>query len=140
MLSTAHIVLDGKQIAYKKTHENHPSAKWIRQTSGNYQWAFDHYKSLCDEYTFRTGKVHKSSEYIDIVCKLPDNIPQGERTDFAMAMPDEFKVFGIFDQTIAYQKYLTAKFAEWLCREKPIDISWGKREIPSWYDTHKVKV
>lgn len=134
MLSTAHVVLDGNQIAYKKTHQNHPCAIWIRECSGNYQWAYEHYKALCEEYTYRTGKVHKSAEYLDIVSKMPENIPQGERIDFAMAMPDEFKVYGIFDQTLAYQKYLTAKFTEWLSRDKVMDVSWGNREIPKWYN------
>lgn len=134
MLSTAHIVLDGNQVAYKKTHENHPCSVWIRECSENYQWAFDHFKALCEEYTFRTGKVHKSQEFLDNVSVQPKNIKQGERTPFALAMPDEFKVLGVFDQTIAYQKYLTTKFAEWLCREKPMKVEWQNRNKPSWYN------
>lgn len=134
MLSTAHIVLDGKQVAYKKTHEFHPCSVWIRECSGNYQWAFEHYKALCEEYTFRTGKIHKSQEHLEAVKNCPVNITQGERTPFALAMPDEFKILGVFDQTVAYQKYLAAKFAEWACREKPIKVEWHNRNKPEWME------
>ena len=48
LLSTAHVVLDGKQVAYKATHQNHPSAVWCRQSKANYLWLFGHFKALCD--------------------------------------------------------------------------------------------
>ncbi len=132
LLSTAHFELDGQVVGYKPTHRNHPSAIWTRQCSGNYQWAYLHFKALCDEYTFRTGKVHKSSELICLLAKQPSKIEIGERTSFAMAMPDDFKKLGIFDQTKAYRAYLNNKFAEWACREKPIKVEWANRGKPEW--------
>ena len=33
MLSTAHLELDGKQVAYKATHKNHPSTVWVRSSA-----------------------------------------------------------------------------------------------------------
>lgn len=132
LLSTAHYEIDGHVVGYKPTHKNHPSAIWVRECSGNYQWAFDHFKALCAEYTFRTGKVHKSSELLCLLVKQPSKIVAGPKTSFAMAMPDEFKKLGIFDQTKAYQSYLNAKYAEWSCRAKPIRVDWGNRAVPSW--------
>lgn len=132
MLSTAHFFLDGVQVGYKPTHQNHPCSIFIRETSENYQWTFDHFKALCDEYTFRTGKVHKSSELLISLAKQPSKIEIGERTSFAMAMPDEYKKLGIFDQTKAYRAYLNHKFAEWSCREKPIRVQWANRGKPEW--------
>lgn len=133
LLSTAHYELDGQIIGYKPTHKNHPSAIWVRQCSGNYQWAYDHFKALCSEYTFRTGKVHKSSELLISLAKLPSKIEIGERTCFAMAMPESFQKLGIFDQTKAYKAYLNSKFKEWLSRPKPISVDWGLRGAPEWY-------
>ena len=133
LLSTAHYEIDGEIVGYKPTHKNHPSAIWTRQCSGNYQWAYEHFKALCEEYTFRTGKVHKSSELLCLLAKQPSKIEIGERTAFAMAMPDEHKKLGIFDQTKAYQSYLNSKFQEWQSRPKPISVDWGLRGAPSWY-------
>ena len=36
MLSTAHIELDGIQVAYKATHKNHPSTVWVRSSAAAY--------------------------------------------------------------------------------------------------------
>ena len=132
MLSTAHFVLDGEQVGYKPTHQGHPCSKWIRQTSENYQWAYNHLKALCAEYTFRTGKVHKTSELLKVLGKLPAKIEIAERTDFAMAMPDQFKLLGIYDQTNAYKAYLNSKFAEWVARPKPMKVEWANRGKPDW--------
>lgn len=131
-MSTAHFVLDGIQVGYKPSHQNHPSSKWTRSTSANYQWLYAHFKALCDEFTFRTGKIHKSSELLNVLDKLPMNIKNAEIEPFAMAMPDEYKRLGLFDQTKAYQHYLRSKFNEWTCREKPIKVSWGLRNQPEW--------
>lgn len=133
ILSTVHFVLDGVQVAYKPTHQNHPSTVWARSTSANYQWLYAHYKALCEEYTLRTGKIHKSSEMLDTVNKQPKNIPIGELTPFAMPMPDEYKRLGIFDQTKAFKAYLNDKFKEWACREKPMAVEWTNRKQPEWF-------
>lgn len=132
MLSTAHFFLDGVQVGYKPTHQNHPCSIFIRETSENYQWAYNHFKALCDEYNYRTGKVHKSSELLISLSKQPSKIEIGERTSFAMAMPESFQKLGIFDQTKAYRAYLNHKFAEWSCREKPIRVQWANRGKPEW--------
>lgn len=132
ILSTVHHTLDGVQVGYKPTHSQHPSTVWTRSTSSNYQWLYAHFKALCEEFTFRTGKTHKSSELLNVLDKLPINIKKAELEPFAMAMPDHHKRLGIFDQTIAYRSYLKEKYAEWACREKPIAVSWGLRNKPEW--------
>ena len=132
LLSTAHHVLDGIQVGYKPTHRNHPSAIWTRSTSANYQWLYAHFKALCSEYTFRTGKIHKTSELLSVLDKLPCNIKKADLEPFAMCMDDEYKRLGIFDQTVAYKAYLRAKFTSWACREKPIKVQWTNRKQPEW--------
>jgi len=99
MLCTAHRVLDGERmysektkkplqqynhprwhdVLYKCAHINHPSTKWIRATSGNYQWAFAHFCALCDEYSYRYGKLHESDKKLRHYLEhTPANITQGE--------------------------------------------------------------
>lgn len=131
LLSTAHIVLDGTQVAYKKTHENHPCAKWIRKEKSNYMWGYKLAKALCDEYTFRTGKVHKSSEKLSALSTAPKNISEkyGTMTHIPKAMPDEFKEKDVVQ---SYKNYLNAKFIEWRTRDKPIKVDWGVRGCPEW--------
>lgn len=59
LLSTAHHVLDeGNAIngIYKKTHVNHPSAIWTRESIGNYIWLRNHGLALLNEYALRYKK------------------------------------------------------------------------------------
>ncbi|MNQ54048.1 hypothetical protein D3C85_681040 [compost metagenome] len=136
LLSTAHCVVDGNQVAMKQTHVNHPNAKWCRNTKQNYMWAWQHAKALCDEYTFRTGRVHASSRFLDALKQVPVGIHKEELEPFAMAMPEEFKVHGLFDQTKAYRMYLNAKFKEWTTRteRRQIVATWSNRSKPTWIE------
>lgn len=132
LLSTAHFVLDGVQVGYKPTHQNHPCAVWARESLTNYCWLFKHFEALLNEFTFRTGKVHKSSEQLDALSWQPKNIEATAQTPFALCMPEEFARLGLFDQAKAYQAYLNIKFAEWRSRDKPIKVEWTNRAKPSW--------
>jgi hypothetical protein len=70
LLSTAHHILDKSTSSelYKPTHKNHPSAIWVRQSYKNYQWLYNHFISLCEEYTKRYNKdLFKKS---DVNCDM----------------------------------------------------------------------
>ena len=46
---------------YKVSHKNHPCSLWVRSTRANYDWLFEHYISLINEYHSRSGgKDHKT--------------------------------------------------------------------------------
>jgi len=68
---------------YKPTHKNHPSNVWCRETHINYGWLLMHFRALCDEYTFRTGKTHKSSLMYNDLVKGVSYIPKGNITPYA---------------------------------------------------------
>lgn len=153
LLCTAHRVLDGNQITaisksgrnvkrwvlkdsvlenylYSASHVNHPSAVWCRETYLHYCWLANLLKSLCIEYTYRYGKVHKC-EQIGLVDWLVQNHPKN--IDMSMkfrlpdvAMPDDVKVPG--DVVTSYRKYYV--------NHKQRMLSWdGKvnnREVPYW--------
>ena len=129
MLSTAHRVLDGEEYAdqkglYKMAHKNHPSTKWVRASSENYLWVYQHMEALMKEYTYRYGKHHKTERLLWSLRKLPDAIPiDVPFTDPPQCMPDVCKGG---DTVSAYQTYYileTSGFAAWKRRGEPL---WWK--------------
>ena len=106
---------DDVDVPYKRTHYNHPCAKWVRESRGNFLWLTWHGLALADEYTHRYGKTHKSRETI-IWCldrlhllKLPD----AGLTPFAQAMPDEYKRPDPVEAYRAYYRGGKAGIATW---------------------------
>tara|TARA_R110002096_G_scaffold323861_1_gene517997 strand:+ start:77 stop:574 length:498 start_codon:yes stop_codon:yes gene_type:complete len=129
LLSTAHHVLDGDAAIggiYKKTHMNHPSAIWARETSGNYRWLYCHFVALCDEYTHRYGKTHLTQTKLkDILYYLPTSIKHGDQTPIAQCMPDDYKVDS--DPVTAYRSYYIGA--------KSDIANWNKaRPAPAWFE------
>lgn len=126
LLSTAHHILDGDsaiQGIYKSTHKNHPSAIWARENSANYIWLLEHFSALCDEYTYRYGRIHKSSEKLELLSHLPINITKSATmSPMPQCMPDEFKVDG--DSVKAYQNYYIGA--------KHSILQYKRREIPKF--------
>jgi hypothetical protein len=76
--------------------------------------------SLCEEYTYRYGKRHKSQDVIEwCITNIPNLRENGDVTPFALAMPDECKVNTAVDSYRLY--YITHKkgFSTWKNRNKP---------------------
>ena len=123
LLSTAHCVIDGIQVAYKKTHVNHPSAVWARSSMCNYMWLYRLFCALLDEYTYRYNKVHKCAELKPILCIPPDNIKLSRFTEPPPAMPDEYKVSdSSIESYISYYKYGKCHLHSWKKRQIPCFI------------------
>jgi len=143
LLSTAHRIIDGvegirlsesgrrlktwvlpddrEDILYKATHVNHPSAIWARASRVNYEYLFELFSALCDEYTYRYGKVHKSRDLIDYLAYKPDNLVNGPWTEPTQAMPDQYKSDSSMS---AYRAYYVG--------EKSALFSWKNRPVPEW--------
>lgn len=100
LLSTAHHVLD-EQVTdqlYRKTHVNHPSAKWVRSGLSQYQWSYQLFVHLLDEYTYRYEKTHATSRLWALLLIPPANLPRNAGwADPPTCMPDEFKVPDVVD-------------------------------------------
>lgn len=110
------------ETPYKSCHMNHPCTIWARKTRSNFVWLCDLGLSLCMEYTYRYGKVHKSEEVIEYCYSMRDTIQDGELTKFAQAMPEEFKDC---DPVKAYRQFYIG--------EKKDFAVWSKRDIPNWF-------
>ena len=116
-------------IPYKRTHYNHPCTVWTRTDLNNFYWLVNHALALCNEYTHRFNKTHKSQAVIDWCLENSDrlNIPQQKITNFAQAMPDEYKHES--DHTQAYMGYYIAT----KIKNKP---KWTNRNVPHVFKQH----
>lgn len=142
LLSTAHRVIDGVKYddkavngrrivrwklpdnrdttIYKSTHSNHPSAKWVRQSSRHYDWLFELWVELLNEFNYRYNKDHKSGVMGATLLTSPKGIEDNGWVDPPPAMPDSYKVDG--DSVLSYRNFYIhskSKFATWKAREVP---------------------
>lgn len=129
LLSTAHQVLDGvKPDMYKITHKNHPCAVWARQTDLNYLWLYAHFVALCDEYTYRYGKIHKTdSRFRDVLSLMPENIKYADMTIHPICMGTNPECIKPGDVVGSYRDYYKTK-------QSKFKMTWTKREVPDWFN------
>ena len=150
MLSTAHRMLDGKLIEtrsalgrkgrhyelsdaresllYKAVHFNHPCTVWTMKSNNNYTWHWVHFKALCEEYTYRYGKVHKSDALLtDALRQLPRNIPVGYLSPLPLAMGAAPECIDYNDPIGSYRKFYQTKQARF-------KMIWSKRDVPEWFE------
>lgn len=109
---------------YKPTHENHPCTVWARETGGNYHWLWRLGMQLCNEYTHRYGKIHKSARVIKACCIEPDELRHSiDRMTFpAQAMPEKYQRDD--SAVAAYRSYYLG--------EKAALLKYTKRKPPEW--------
>lgn len=83
--------LQGIEAPYKKTHPNHPSGIWCRESSDNFKWLIEHTYAISEEYTLRYGKLHACHKVLvwcdNNMCRL--NFNKTELTKFATAISQE---------------------------------------------------
>ena len=128
LLSSAHHLHPNKNFKapYKLTHKNHPCSIWVRESLSNYLWLVELTKELCEEYTHRYGKKHKSEKYIEDLKKYNPDIPDIGFTVPRQAMPEVYKSNNnsLEDVIESYRQYYFF--------EKYNLLSWKKREIPDF--------
>ncbi len=123
----------------KYSYYKHPCSIWVRQNRSNMRWLITHALALEEERVARawikharkTDKVkegaspkleHFSLSFIQWVSDNVDNslVPEGELTEFAQAMPDEFKCE---DSVAAYRN---------LYRHGKAHLHQWTRNCPDW--------
>ena len=55
---------------YKATHRMHPISIWVRAHPYHYQWACEYALVMCQEYTLRYGKTHKTEEHLRFLSRI----------------------------------------------------------------------
>ena len=128
MLSTAHHLLSYEKREpselFKKAFVNHPSTKWARETSANYNYLFQLAWGLCSEYEFRYGKTHSTAYLIKyVMCIYPDKIPNADMTPIPQCMPEDVKGEDSVEAYRNYYRVYKRRFAK-----------WKKRDIPEWFN------
>ena len=113
----------GVPSPYRSTHVNHPCTVWTGDSLSNWLWLRRLVGRLNSEYRYRYGR-QTEHESAGIASSLPlPAIRDNGLTDFAQAMPEEYRVPG--DPVRAYRSYYVA--------EKGHLATWTRRRRPSWF-------
>ena len=157
MLCTSHRMLDGygiprilksgkpskrlsythptmNEILYKSVHEYHPCTIWTNTSDSNYMWHYNHMIALCDEYTYRYGKVHKCDGlFREILSQPPKNIPNGPLTPHLLAMKTNPECMFPDDPVKSYRLFYQTK-------QERFKMAWTKRPIPEWFTINRKEI
>ena len=100
MLSTT-ARAQGHDIGYKSAYPKHPMTLWVNESPHNYAWAIIHAFELCNEYTKRYNRVHKTQSLIRDLYEIC-NGDYAKMTDPPTCMPDEYNTD---DYVQSYRNY-----------------------------------
>lgn len=75
---------------YRLTHQNHPSARWVRAAKSHYDWTYRLFVALCQEYTHRYGKVHLTEQKLKETLAFCPITHDDTFSPPPLVMPDEF--------------------------------------------------
>jgi hypothetical protein len=106
---------------WKMSHIRHPCTVWTNNSLSNYFWHFELGKSLCQEYTKRYGRVHKSEIVIDWLGKNSPRLMTDKGLEkFVICMKEEYKISD--DPIECYRNYYIkdkVRFAKWKLKNNP---------------------
>jgi hypothetical protein len=150
MLSTVHRMLDGNEtrrlsksgktkvkywelsdnregVLYKAVHMNHPCTVWTRESNTNYNWHYQHFIALCDEYKYRYNKEHATDKLLrNILSEPPKNIPEDGLTPFKLAMKSNPECMYENDPVRSYREFYQTK-------QSRFKMVWTCRKVPEWF-------
>lgn len=112
-----------------KAWQNHPACTWVKQSSSNYEWLYNHMVSLIDELAFRRDTIHSMISNLEILKDGIKFIPQGELTAFANCTPYKQieNTIDAYRMTMAYKWEHDGKIP-----------TWDKRDRPIWYNSELI--
>jgi hypothetical protein len=97
------------------------------QSNNNYTWHWIHFAALCDEYTYRYGKVHSTDTLLREKLKTPPrNIPVGYFTQQPLAMKANPECMHPNDPVRSYREFYQTK-------QTRFKMAWSKRQVPEWF-------
>ena len=117
-----------QESGYRPVHLHHPCTVWVRTSLANYMWLTELALALADEYEYRFSrnakcKPHSCKAHAQWLQANPPPLPDGERTPFALAMPDEYKMP---DPVASYINFYTGSK-----KERGL-TTYTRREPPTW--------
>tara|TARA_R100000353_G_scaffold25167_1_gene21571 strand:+ start:3379 stop:3906 length:528 start_codon:yes stop_codon:yes gene_type:complete len=117
-------ILTKSGTPWRITHKNHPCTLWAGDSRTNFMWLATHALALCREFEQRYLKEHACRQPIMHMIDWMDNIPEGDYTPFAQAMPDEYKHE---DAVTAYRAYYHSKV------HSPGGVRYRHTSPPDWW-------
>lgn len=116
---------DRESLLYRVTHANHPCSAWARVGGENYDWAWRLLSALCDEYTYRYGRVHRVRESgLERALRArPRRMAERALTAHPTCMPDEYKTSDVVESYRNFYRVSKSRFAVWA----------RGRAAPDWY-------
>lgn len=110
-------------LCYRQSHMTHPCGIWARISSENYMWLYELYVASLNEHARRYNKEgHGAGKIKNFLSQLPANIKHGARTEFGLAMPEQYKVD---DPVQSYKNYYLG--------EKVPFATWTNTPVPDWF-------
>lgn len=124
-------------IPYKKTHQNHPSAIWTRESLANYNYVINLGLALCDELEFRFNTPYQKC--YEVFNWLKENQPN--IVDIGLTRPKlaiNFEEYYIKEQIQDYVNnesdfdWAIKNYREYYKKGKTHLYAWKKRNKPNW--------
>ena len=113
---------NGHPAPYRATHRHHPCTLWAGEAKANWDWLIEHGMEMCQEYTRRYGRTHKTQSVMEWCRDTQVGPTGGRRTPFRLAMPPEYKAS---DPVVSYRSYYIG--------EKSRFAKWSHGTTPSWW-------
>ena len=111
---------------------NHPSTIWARQNPNNTRWLYEHGKALCEEYTYRYGKVHGSqSRILDIAYTIDEDSSWSFATPVTIAMDDKYRL--VKDNRIPDWDFVINSYRHYYLQGKWRFAEWRANRMPEWW-------
>ena len=111
---------------------NHPSTIWARQNPHNTRWLYEHGKALCEEYTYRYGKVHGSqSRILDIAYTIDEDSNWSFATPVTIAMDDKYRL--VKDNRIPDWDFVINSYRHYYLQGKWKFAEWRANRMPAWW-------
>jgi|TARA_R100000479_G_scaffold72514_1_gene35121 hypothetical protein len=111
---------------------NHPSTIWARQNPHNTRWLYEHGKALCEEYTYRYGKVHGSqSRILDIAYTIDEDSNWSFATPVTIAMDDKYRL--VKDNRIPDWDFVINSYRHYYLQGKWRFAEWRANRMPTWW-------
>jgi hypothetical protein len=123
---------------YKGGYKHHPCTVWAGDSRANFQWLARHAQALLTEYSNRFDKVHACSAPIHIMSCIDYIIPEGGLTQFALAMPDEYRPEPIDDEIVyhAYPKFAVQAYRSYYKSKQYSKggVRYVRADVPTWWE------
>lgn len=124
--------IDRKYLPYRPCFAHHPSTQWAAASYENFQHTLHLALALCDEYTHRYGKNHKTRQVLVTCSLLASDVawPSVALTTFARAIKKD-----LFPDLLDLDKFPCPvdAYREYYMRDKQHIAKWTSRPVPHWF-------